>query len=145
MRGQGAAGYYGGQAGDLMVVIQVEIHPLLERDGSNLRCEVPVPVFRAILGGKIEVPTLTGIKVVKILPGSASGTLIRLSGEGIPFSQQGKRGELVITLKVEMPRKLLKKQKDTLNEWCQHEALSQFPHSAKFIQQARDSAGTKKK
>jgi len=145
VRGQGVAGYYGGQAGDLVVVIQVENHPVLEREGSNLRCEVPVPVFRAILGGKIEIPTLTGIKAIKIPPGAASGTQLRLSGEGIPSSHQGKRGDLVITLKVEMPRKLLKKQKDSLNEWCQNDALTQYPHSAKFIQQARDSAGAKKK
>ena len=145
VRGQGAAGYYGGQAGDLIVVLQVENHPVLEREGSTIRCEVPVPVFRAILGGKIEIPTLTGIKAIKILPGSTSGTQIRLSGEGISSSHQGKRGDLVITLKVEMPRKLLKKQKDALNEWCQIDALKAYPHCAKFIQQARDSAGFKKK
>jgi molecular chaperone DnaJ len=145
VRGQGATGYYGGQAGDLIVVIQVENHPVLERERGNLRCEVPVPIFRAILGGKIEIPTLGGIKVIKIPPGSASGTQIRLSGEGIPSSHQGKRGDLVITLKVEMPRKLYKKQKDTLNEWCQLDALKAYPHCAKFMQQARDSAGAKKK
>ena len=145
VRGQGAGGYYGGQAGDLIVVIQVENHPVLEREGSTIRCEVPVPVFRAILGGKIEIPTLTGIKAVKILPGSTSGTQIRLCGEGIQSSHQGKRGDLVITLKVEMPRKLLKKQKDALNGWCQLDSLKQYPHCAKFIQQARDSAGAKKK
>jgi molecular chaperone DnaJ len=145
VRGQGATGYYGGQSGDLVVVIQVETHPLLERDGINLRCEVPVPVFRAVLGGKVEIPTLTGIKAIKIFPGSASGTQIRLSGEGLPSSHQGKRGDLVITLQVEMPRKLLKKQKDALNEWCRPDYLPQYPHSEKFIQQARNTAGAKKK
>lgn len=145
VRGQGAAGYYGGQAGDLLVVIQVENHPLLERDGGNLRCDVPVPVFRAILGGKIEIPTLTGIQAIKIPPGSISGTQIRLSGEGISPSPQAKRGDLVVTLNVEMPKKLLKKQKDALNEWCAQEFLTQYPHSAHFIQQARDAARTKKK
>ena len=145
VRGQGAAGYYGGQAGDLIVVLQVENHPVLEREGSTIRCEVPVPVFRAILGGKIEIPTLTGIKAIKILPGSTSGTQIRLCGEGIPSPHQGKRGDLVITLNVEMPRKLSKKQKDALNGWCQPDALKQYPQCAQFIQQARDSAGSKKK
>jgi DnaJ-class molecular chaperone len=63
----------------------------------------------------------------------------------MPSSPQGKRGDLVITLKVEMPRKLLKNQKDALNKWCGLEFLKQYPHSAKFIQQARDTAGAKKK
>mgnify|MGYP005856239697 FL=1 len=145
LRGQGEAGYYGGQPGDLVVVIQLERHPLFERDGINIRCEVPVPVFRAILGGPIEIPTINGTKTLKIPPGAATGMQFIFKGEGIPSSRQGKNGDLIVTLKVEMPKKLLKKQKELLNDWCQAEALKLYPQSSKFVKELHNLSQSTKK
>ncbi len=138
LRGQGATGYYGGQPGDLVVVVHLERHPLFERDGIHLRCEVPIPVFRAILGGSIEIPAITGRKTLKIPPGATTGMQFILKGEGIPSSRQGKNGDLIVTLKVEMPKKLLKGQKELLSAWCQAEALRLYPESAKFVQELQN-------
>jgi len=84
LTGEGEAGLAGGGAGDLYVVISVKSHPLFEREGTDLHCEIPVPFVTAALGGEIEVPTLEG-KVKTVIPeGTQSGKILRLRGKGLP-------------------------------------------------------------
>ena len=133
VRGQGTAGYFGGQAGDLVVVIQVEPHPLLKRDGLNIRCEVPVPVFTVLLGGSIAIPTLEGSEVIKISQGTETAAEIKLSGRGVVSSQQKKRGDLIVQLRIELPKKLSRRDKVLLTAFVRQHDPSRYSASSQFM------------
>jgi molecular chaperone DnaJ len=135
MRGQGTAGYFGGQAGDLVVVIQVDAHPLLTRDGLNLRCEIPVPVFTALLGGSIKIPTLEGPEAIKISQGSESDAEIKLAGRGMISSQRKRRGDLIVHLRIELPKKLSRRDKALLTAFVRQHDPALYPAAAHFIKQ----------
>jgi molecular chaperone DnaJ len=84
LAGEGEAGRNGGPSGDLYVDIMVTAHPIFERDGQNLRCEVPIGFAAAAIGSSVEVPTLDGQVMLKIPPETQSGRVFRLRGKGVP-------------------------------------------------------------
>jgi len=100
LRGQGAPGRNGGQAGDALISIEVMDHPLLKRDGRNLAMELPVSLREAVLGGPVEVPTPGGTLRVTLPPNSDSGRQIRLRGKGIAAHGSEPAGDLLLTLKL---------------------------------------------
>lgn len=116
--GEGEAGANGGPAGDLYVVITVEEHPLFSREGSNIICEVPISFIKAILGGKVEAPTIKGNTAVKIPPGTQDGKIFRLKGLGFPNLRGYGIGDQLVKIKVEIPTKLTPKQKELLEEYA---------------------------
>lgn len=124
LRGQGCEGRNGGPAGDLIIEVRVRAHSLFERDGYNIYCDVPITVVDATLGGEIDVPTLEGTTKYKIDEGTQPGTTFTLKGKGIPYvsrsgsSSGGRRGDLICTIVVEIPRGLSEKQKDALRAFA---------------------------
>ena len=102
--GGGDAGRSGGMAGDLYVHIQVEEHETFERRGSDLVAQLDVPFTLASLGGEVEVQTLDGTEQVKVDPGVASGTILRLKGKGVPNLGRRGRGDLYLGVHVETPK-----------------------------------------
>lgn len=113
--GKGEAGRRGGGPGDLYLHIQVEIDPHFERRGANLYLKLPISFTEAALGAKVEVPTPEGTSIIRIPPGTQSGSKLRLKGQGMPIPRKEQRGDLfaevqVITPQVqdEQSRKLLK-------------------------------------
>jgi curved DNA-binding protein len=104
LRGQGEPGEKGGPPGDLTVVVTVELHPYFTREGRNLTVEVPVSVSEAVLGAKVDVPTLGGLRSLGVPPGSSSGLKLRLRGQGVPASGDKPDGDLFVVLKVVVPR-----------------------------------------
>ncbi|WP_172297956.1 molecular chaperone DnaJ [Pseudoruegeria sp. HB172150] len=118
LAGEGEAGLRGGPTGDLYIFIDVEEHPLFQRDGSNLFCLVPVSMTAAALGGDIEVPTIDGGRSrVKIPAGSQSGRQMRLRSKGMPALRGGAHGDMFIELAVETPVNLTARQKELLKEF----------------------------
>ncbi|MDF0602173.1 molecular chaperone DnaJ [Psychromarinibacter sp. C21-152] len=118
LAGEGEAGLRGGPTGDLYIFIDVEEHPLFQRDGANLFCLVPVSMTAAALGGDIEVPTIDGGRSrVKIPGGSQSGRQMRLRGKGMPALRGAGHGDMFIELAVETPVNLTAKQKELLREF----------------------------
>lgn len=116
--GEGEAGLRGGPTGDLYIFIEVEDHPLFQRDGVDLYCEVPVSMTNAALGGDVEVPTIDGGRSrVKVPAGSQSGRQMRLRGKGMPALRGGGVGEMFISLAVETPVNLTGRQKELLQEF----------------------------
>lgn len=114
LAGQGESGR-GGPAGDLLVTIKIAPHPWFRRDGDNVLVDVPVTIFEATLGARIEVPTLTGtIASVTVPPGTASGARLRLRGEGAPHAKTGERGDLFAVLKIVPPKTLTDEQRTAL-------------------------------
>jgi DnaJ-class molecular chaperone len=106
LKGRGEPGEKGAPHGDLTVLVDVESHPFFTRDGQNLTVEVPVAVSEAILGAKVDVPTLNGLKSLTIPPGSSSGLKLRLRGQGLPASGGKPEGDLFLVLKVVVPKSL---------------------------------------
>ncbi len=116
----GGEGESGGQgmAGDLYVFLHVEPHPLFERDGEDLHMELPVGMIQAALGDKVEVPTLEGDRSLKIPPGTQPGEVLRVSGAGVPRLRGRGRGDLVVHVRVVVPDKLSRRQKDLLCQFA---------------------------
>lgn len=106
LKGQGEPAAKGTPRGDLTIAIDVEPHPYFKRDGQNLQVEVPVSVSEAILGAKIDVPTLDGMKSLTIPQGSSSGQKLRLKGQGIPAPAGKPGGDLFVVLKVVVPKNI---------------------------------------
>ena len=118
LAGEGEAGVRGGPAGDLYIFIEVEAHPIFERDTQNLYCRIPVSMTTAALGGEIDAPTLDGGKTrVKVPPGVQSGKQLRLRGKGMPALRGAGAGDLYIELAVETPVNLSARQRDLLREF----------------------------
>jgi molecular chaperone DnaJ len=102
--GGGQDGRQGGAAGDLYVALKVRPHPTFERRGQDLTCALSIPMSQAALGTDVEVPTLDGEpERIRIEPGTASGTVIRLRGRGLPHLGRRSRGDLFVTVDVETP------------------------------------------
>jgi len=117
LSGEGEAGPDGGPAGDLFVQISVRQHPIFERDGKNLYCEVPITFVDAALGGELEVPTLDGRVKLKIPAETQTGKLFRLRGKGVQPVRGGGIGDLLCRAVVETPVNLNKEQKELLREF----------------------------
>lgn len=118
--GRGSAGARGGPAGDLYVVTRVEEHPLFERNGDDFLIEVPVGFTEAALGSEIEVPRPEGGTVKLKLPaGSQSGKQLKVSGAGAPRTRGEKKGNLVVKVKVAVPQKLTRRQREILEAFAE--------------------------
>ncbi len=104
--GEGHSGPFDGPRGDLIVITRVAADPFFVRKGDNLHCEVPVSLTEAVLGARIQVPTLDGSAVLVVPPGTQSGQVFRLRGKGLPRLDGDRRGDLYVTVKVLIPRGL---------------------------------------
>ena len=114
--GEGEAGVNGGPAGDLYVQVSVADHPIFQRDGKHLYCEVPITFVDAALGGELEVPTLDGRVKLKIPKETQTGKLFRLRDKGVTPVRGGSRGDLMCRVVVETPVKLTERQKELMQE-----------------------------
>ena len=111
--GKGQASPDGGAAGDLILTVSVRKHPVFERDGLNLRVNVPVTFAEAALGATIEVPTLGGDPVrLKVAPGTSSGKILRVKGRGVKTAKG--EGDLLARIEVAVPGRLTDAQREAL-------------------------------
>jgi len=117
LSGEGEAGANSGPAGDLYVEVRVKDHPIFEREGANLSCEVPVSFVTASLGGSIDVPTLHGQVSLKIPAETQSGRTFRLKEKGVKPVRGGSTGDLYCRVMVETPVKLNEEQKELLRKF----------------------------
>jgi molecular chaperone DnaJ len=116
LRGKGEAGYGGAEAGDLYVVTRVAPSKVYTRRGDDLVVEISVPFSDAALGAKAEVPTPDGPVTVKVKAGTVDGTMLRVKGKGAPRLKGSGRGDLLARVKLTVPKKLSKKQRELLEE-----------------------------
>ncbi|MBM4217505.1 MAG: molecular chaperone DnaJ [Gammaproteobacteria bacterium] len=117
--GEGEAGRNGGPPGDLYIEMNVKPHPIFEREGDDLSCEVPVSFATAVLGGSVKVPTLEGDVSLKIPAETQSGRVFRLRDKGIKPVRGGDRGDLFCRVVVETPVNLSSDQRELLKQFDQ--------------------------
>ncbi len=118
LRGEGEAGFAGGPQGDLYVVIHVREHAMFARQDNNVVIEVPVSFAQAALGAEIEVPTLEGKVNLKVPSGTQSGKVFHLKGKGIVDLHGYGRGDQLVKILVETPRRLTARQRELLEEFA---------------------------
>lgn len=118
LRGEGNAGRNGGSAGDLILIVSIRPHAFFEREGNNIYCEVPVTVADATLGAEIDIPTLEGTQKYTIPEGTQPGASFTLKGKGIPYVNSSRRGDLIFSVNVEIPKSLNEKQKEAMRAFA---------------------------
>src|SRR5262245_19815627 len=141
LRGEGESGGNGGHPGDLYVLLRVGSHPIFTRDGVDVVCEVPVSVVQAALGTKLEIPTLDGPRKLDVPPGTQSGHVFRLRGLGVPDLNGYGRGDQVVRLTVETPRKLAARQRELLEEFARISGEEVHPMSKSFLEKVKSLLG----
>ena len=150
LQGEGDAGQRGGPRGDLYIFLSLRPHELFTRDGLDLYCDTPVPMWMAVLGGEIEAPAMCpdGMKSgdadscrakVKVPEGAQSGDVVRLRGRGMPSLRGRERGDLLVSLKVETPVRLTARQKELMRELAATMATGDghHPRQTGFFDKAR--------
>lgn len=141
LRGEGEAGRNSGPAGDLYVVINVEQHPLFARQENDIVCEVPISFAQAALGAEIEVPTIEGKFKMKVAAGTQSGTVLRLRGKGVPDLRGSGRGDQLVRVVVETPRKLTARQRELLEEFARSSGEEVNPLTKGFFDKVKEMFG----
>ena len=115
--GKGEPGRNGGPAGDLYLITRVGSSPVFKPKGENLEVEVPLTIPEALQGADVQVPTLTGTKTLRVAPGTASGTVQRLRGEGPPkLNKPGERGDIHYRFVIDVPEHLSEEQRQAVSE-----------------------------
>jgi molecular chaperone DnaJ len=125
---EGEAGERGAQPGDLYVVMRVIGHKIFDRDEDNISTSVPISYAQAVIGTSIPVPTLDGAANLKIPAGTESGTTFRMRGKGMPRLQGHGYGDEMVTIQIETPQKLSKKQKELLEAF--EDSLKEKPYES---------------
>lgn len=132
VRNEGNCGRNGGKKGSLILVIYVQEHPRFKRMGSDLYMEMPVSFYNAAVGCKVEIDTPKGKTVCSVPEATQSGTKIRIKGYGMKKSQREEYGDLYITIRVETPRGLSRKQQQALLEFENSLSETQYPQIRRF-------------
>lgn len=117
--GEGEAGQSGASRGDLYIQVLVKKHKTFERQGQDVYCEVLIPYTVAVLGGEVEVPTLTGKTRLEIAGGTPAGKVVKIKGEGVPtIGAADRRGDEYVKVDIEIPTKLSKAERESLEKFA---------------------------
>lgn len=137
LRGQGNEGRNGGSAGDLVIQVSVRPHPVFERDGYDIYCEVPITFAEAALGAKIKIPTLDGQMEYDIPEGTQTGTQFTIKQKGITAVNGRSKGNLYFTVVVETPKSLTEEQKKLLRAFADSCGEKNFTKKSGFFARFR--------
>ena len=147
-RGLGNAGIKGGPAGDLLVTIQIKRHEVFTRRGNDVYCTIPITFVQAALGADVNIPILDedkkytlGKMTYTIPEGTQPGSEFRLRGKGIPGVRSGIRGDMVLTVNVEVPKNLSKDQKEALEAFAKVSNDNNYKQHKNFFEKMKDSLG----
>lgn len=139
MNGQGEPGRNGGPNGDLYITVSVRPHKVFRRDGINLHLDMPISFTQAALGADIDVPTLGGGKTSFHIPeGTQNDAEFRIKGEGVQQLRSTYRGDLILHIRVEVPRKLNDKQKDLLRQFEELSTGKEYEGRKSFLDKMKD-------
>jgi molecular chaperone DnaJ len=136
--GEGDVGRGGAQSGDLYVVLAIRRHDFFERDGQNLHCVIPISFPQAALGADIEIPGVDGAVMLKVPEGTQSGKELRIRGKGVPYLNEKGRGDLIVKVVVQIPKKLSKAQRDLIGELGKSMAVENKPTPPGLLDKMKD-------
>ena len=139
LRGEGNTGARGGGKGDLFVYISVKEDPIFKREEDDVYLEIPVTFAQAALGAELVVPTVDGKVKLKVPEGTQTGKVFRLKGKGVPNVNGRGRGDQYITVRVEVPRKLNKKQKELLRAFDKETGNDNHQEGKKFWSKVKNA------
>jgi DnaJ-class molecular chaperone len=122
LKGKGGPGFRGGEPGDALVEIKVRPHPKFKRSGDDITLDLPIGIDEAVLGARIEVPTITGRVQLTIPKGTSSGRVFRLRGKGVNNKTTGAQGDQLVTVSIVLPDKIDDSLAYFLSEWRQKHA-----------------------
>jgi molecular chaperone DnaJ len=134
----GEAGYFAGPPGDLYIVLHVKEHPFFEREGNDLRCVIPISFSQAALGTEIKVPTIDGEHLLKVPDGTQSGTTFRVRNKGVPVLNGHGKGDLFVEVRVQVPSKLNKRQRELLQEFDGMTQIENTPQRRTLLGKVKD-------
>jgi len=117
LKGKGGPGLGEGPPGDALVEITVRPHPYFKREGDDITLQVPITIDEAILGAKIEVPTISGKVALKIPKGSSGGRVLRLKGKGVKGPGRSKKGDQLVELRIVVPEKIDPELEEAIKDW----------------------------
>ncbi len=137
--GKGNAGVNGGPAGDLQIEVGVRPHPIFERDGYDIWCELPLTFAQMALGAEIEIPTLDGKEKYTVREGTQPGDVITLRGKGIPYIRRRGQGDLHARITVEVPRGLNSKQRELLKAFEASLSDKNYEKRKSFFEKLKDA------
>ncbi len=135
--GEGEPSPDGGPPGDCFCGIHIAEHPLFQRDGRHLVCQVPIAYTQAALGATIEVPTLEGRELLEIPAGTQSGDVFPLRGRGMPELRSRHRGDLLVQVHIEVPKKLAARHEELLRQLADYEDSHVSPKRKGFFEKVK--------
>ena len=141
LRGEGEPGVKGGMSGDLYITVSVKTHPIFQRQGNDVICEIPITFVDATLGSEIEVPTLDGKVKYSIHEGTQTGTVFRLKNKGITNIRGYGRGDQYVKVVVEVPKNLSARQKELLREFAELDGENTHERRKGFFDKMKDALG----
>ena len=144
VNGEGEPGQRGGPRGDLYCYVRVKVHPFLMRDGNDLVSTVPVSFTQAALGAMIDVPSLEGSRKFKVPAATQHGNLFRIKGQGLPDLRNGRKGDQIVRVFIEIPKNLTSKQQALLKEFAETEDKTVLPESVGFFEKMKKHFGNNK-
>jgi molecular chaperone DnaJ len=136
--GEGDTGRSGGPSGDLYVVLSIRAHDFFQRDGYDLHCVIPISFPQAALGAEIEIPAIDGAVTLKIPEGTQSGKELHVRGRGIPYLNEKGRGDLVVKVLVQIPKKLTRTQRELVAQLAESLTVENKPASPGLLEKMKD-------
>jgi len=136
--GEGDAGRLAGPKGDLYVILSIRPHDFFERQGHDLHCVIPISFPQAALGDEIEIPGIDGPVSIKIPEGTQSGKEVRVRGRGVPYLNERGKGDLVVKVVVQIPRKLNRAQREMVAKLSETMTVDNKPTAPGLIEKMKD-------
>jgi molecular chaperone DnaJ len=138
MTGQGEPSPNGGPPGDCYCVVAVLSHPLFEREGQHLVVRVPITYSQAVLGATLEAPTLAGLYELKVPPGTQSGEVFRIRGQGLRDPRVSGVGDLLVQVRIEVPKKVTPEEQSLLRQLAEIEHKNVAPERKGFFDKVKE-------
>jgi molecular chaperone DnaJ len=138
LAGEGNPSPNGGPAGDCYCFITVREHPLFQREGQHLICQMPITYAQATLGATVDVPTLDGREELDIPPGTQPGEVFKLRGRGLPDPRYSGKGDLLVQVQLEVPKHLTERQEALLRELAEEEKTNVSAHQKSFFEKLKE-------
>jgi molecular chaperone DnaJ len=136
--GEGDQGRVGGPKGDLYVILSIRPHDYFERHGYDLQCVLPISFPQAAMGDEFEIPGIDGPVNIKIPEGTQSGKELRIRGRGVPYLNERGKGDLIVKVLVQIPRKLNRAQRELVSKLAESMAVDNKPASPGLIEKMKD-------